>query len=190
MGHFITTIGTNTSLPPPFFTPRLALRLQENATKNYGFSAGGPIIKNKTFVFLSYEKNDFVFGLSGIATEPSDAWVNQALAVLAAHGVAESAASKNAIGRSGFWPRGTIGSLPATTGNFFSPSSEFGYSYNGVARMITKFLDKHHLSLHALSARVIRPRHRRQSGAGNGPARIWRTTSRWPPLHDGNYGGS
>src|SRR5262250_2304471 len=42
--------------------------------ENYGFSAGGPIIKNKTFAFVSYEKQDFVFGLSGIATEPSSAW--------------------------------------------------------------------------------------------------------------------
>src|SRR6266852_3739319 len=37
MGHSITTIGTNTSLPPPpSLLRRLALRLQENATKTTG----------------------------------------------------------------------------------------------------------------------------------------------------------
>src|SRR6184192_2498124 len=116
----------------PFFTPctlgAAACAAAGELTKaprerneNYGFSFGGPIIKNKTFYFVSYEKNDFVFGLSGIATEPSDAWVNQALAVLTAHGVTESAASKTAIGTNGFWPRSIIGSLPAAPGNFFSP---------------------------------------------------------------------
>src|SRR5213082_568781 len=118
--------------PSPFFTPctlgAAACAAAGELTKaprerneNYGFSFGGPIIKNKTFYFVSYEKNDFVFGLSGIATEPSDAWVNQALAVLAAHGVTESAASKTAIGTHGFWPRSIIGSLPAAPGKFFSP---------------------------------------------------------------------
>src|ERR1700674_5646104 len=66
--------------PSPFFVPAPGTKAPRERNENYGFSAGGPIIKNKTFAFVTYEKNDFVFGLSGIATEPSDAWVNQALA--------------------------------------------------------------------------------------------------------------
>ena len=189
--------------PSPFFTPcTLGAALCAAAGKltkaprerneNYGFSAGGPIIKNKTFAFVSYEKNDFVFGLSGIATEPSDAWVNQALAVLAAHGATpESAASKTAIGTSGFWPRGgssSIAGLPAAVGNFFSPSTEFGYSYNGVARLDHQISDKHHLSLHAIigQGNQVAP-------LGGSPALGTASSNlayyfEVAPLHDGNYG--
>ncbi|HEX8765991.1 MAG TPA: TonB-dependent receptor [Candidatus Acidoferrum sp.] len=174
--------------PSPFFIPAPGTKPPRERNENYGFSAGGPIIKNKTFAFVSYEKNDFVFGLSGIATEPSDAWVNQALAVLATHGVTESAASKTAIGTSGFWPRSIIGSLPATTGNFFSPSAEFGYSYNGVARVDHQISDKHHLSLHAIigQGNQVAP-------LGGSPALGTASSNlayyfEVAPLHDGNYG--
>jgi hypothetical protein len=135
----------------PFFIPSAsnpkAPRLRN---ENYGFSVGGPIIKNKTFYFANYEKQQYIIGLSGLATEPSDAWVNQALAVLNKYGVAESTASATAIGPKGFWPRsgaGSIAGLPATLNNFFSPIASTGYSYNGVARLDHQFSDKHHLYL-------------------------------------------
>ena len=131
----------------PACNPANPTKSSPKRNENYGFSAGGPIIKNKTFIFANYEKQDFVFGLSGIATEPSTAWVNQALGLLSTFHVTESAASMNAIGPSGFWPQNIIGSLPGTLNNFLSPSAETGYSYNGVARLDQQISDKHHLYL-------------------------------------------
>lgn len=142
--------------PSPFFSPTSQVpKAPPERNENYGFSLGGPVIKNKIFYFASFEKQQFIFGLSGIATEPSTAWVNQASALLANTGnqfgayapVAKSAASVSLIGPKGLWPQNIIGGLPGTTNNFFSPSAETGYSYNGVARVDYQITDKHHLYL-------------------------------------------
>jgi hypothetical protein len=130
----------------PFFTPTAtnpkAPRLRN---ENYGFSLGGPIFKDKTFFFTTFEKQDYIIGLSGLATEPSLAWENQALGLLSANGIPESPASKTLI--STLWPRNLIDNLPATTNNFFSPIASTGYSYNGVAKIDHNFSDRHRLSV-------------------------------------------
>jgi hypothetical protein len=128
--------------------------------QNYGFSFGGPIIKDKTFFFTAFEKQQYIIGLSGLATEPSAQWVAKAGAQLSAAGVLVSPLSCNLLGAltsllaspcpgSGLWPTsgaGSITGLPATLKNFFSPVASTGYSYNGVIKLDHNFTEKHHLS--------------------------------------------
>ena len=138
----------------PFFQPTA---MNPEAPKlrniNYGFSIGGPIIKNKTFYFFSYEKQQYVIGLSGLATEPSNAWITQAMDLLNNPGgkygsyapIPVSTLSASLIGPNGFWPTNLIGSLPATLNNYFSPIASTGYSYNGVGKIDHNFSDREHL---------------------------------------------
>jgi hypothetical protein len=150
----------------PFFSPSATVtKAPPLRNQNYGFSVGGPIIKNKTFYFVSYEKQQYIIGLSGTASEPSDLWIAKAADLLKNPGnkygayapvpaSTLSCTSPSATGCSaglmatgGFWPRNLIGGLPAVAGNFFSPIASTGYSYNGVAKIDHNFSDKHHLSL-------------------------------------------
>src|SRR5215510_12915267 len=67
----------------PFFIPSATVpKSPPLRNQNWGGSVGGPIFKDKTFYFLTFEKQEYIIGLSGTATEPSDAWVNKALDIL------------------------------------------------------------------------------------------------------------
>ena len=144
----------------PFFSPSATVPKKPRLrNENYGFSVGGPIIKSKTFYFASFEKQDYIIGLSGVATEPSFAWQTRALNVLNNPGgkygayapVAPSTLSQTLIGNPTtstnpvLWPS-LITSLPGTLSNFFSPIASTGYSYNGIVKLDHNFTDKHHLS--------------------------------------------
>jgi hypothetical protein len=136
----------------PFFSPSATVtKAPPLRNQNYGFSVGGPAIKNKLFYFLTYEKQQYIIGLSGVATEPSDAWIASAQALLTAKGVPLSATSANLIGLNSsiapLWPS-LIKPLPATPNNFFSPIASTGYSYNGLGKVDYNITDKHRLSLH------------------------------------------
>ncbi len=124
------------------FTP-VGVKKPELRNENYGFTVGGPIIKDKTFWFVGYEKQQYIIGLSGVATEPSLAYQANALTLLSNAGIPESSISKQLIAN--LWPS-TINNLPATIGNFFSPVASTGYSYNGVIKLDHNFNEKNHLS--------------------------------------------
>ncbi len=130
----------------PFFVPSPEFpRAPRLRNENYGFTVGGPIVKNKAFLFLGFEKQNYIFGLSGLATEPSAAWIASAQAVLAKYDVPQSTLSSTLF--STLWPS-SISRLPGTISNFFGNVPATGYSYNGVAKLDYHFNDKHHLSGH------------------------------------------
>jgi hypothetical protein len=144
----------------PFFSPSAAVPKKPRLrNENYGFTVGGPILKSKTFYFVGFEKQDYIIGLSGVATEPSFAWQTQALDLLNNPGgkygsyapVVPSTLSQNLIGNPTtntnpvLWPS-LITSLAGTLNNFFSPIASTGYSYNGIVKLDHNFNDKHHLS--------------------------------------------
>ena len=111
---------------------------------NTGFTFGGPIIKDKTFFFLGFEKQDYIFGLTGLATEPSQAWVAKAQALIG-NSAPLSPLSANLLNT--LWPS-VIRNLPAVTSNFFATVPATGYSYNGVVKLDHNFTANEHLSFH------------------------------------------
>jgi Carboxypeptidase regulatory-like domain/TonB dependent receptor len=157
------------SAASPFFIPSSTVpKSPPLRNLHYGFSAGGPIIKNKTFFFVGFEKQQYLIGLSGLATEPSDQWVANANQLLISNGITQiSTTSCHLLGpltsslpasslpggtpctNPGLWPTsgpGSIAGLQAIIHNFFSPVASTGYSYNGIAKVDHNFSDRHRFS--------------------------------------------
>jgi len=112
---------------------------------NTGFTVGGPIIKDKTFFFLGFEKQNYIFGLTGLSTEPSTAWVAKAQGLLTANGVVASPLSQSLL--AALWPS-SIANLPAVPSNYFATVPGTGYSQNGVIKLDHNFTPNEHLSFH------------------------------------------
>jgi Carboxypeptidase regulatory-like domain len=130
----------------PFFVPTPQFpRAPRLRNENYGFTLGGPIVKNKMFFFLGFEKQNYIFGLTGLATEPSAAWIQSAQALLTKYNVSQSPLSTTLF--STLWPS-SISTLPGKISNFFANVPATGYSYNYVAKLDYNFSNKHHLSAH------------------------------------------
>jgi len=140
----------------PFWIPAAGKKAPPLRNENYGLSLGGPMIKNKAFYFISYEKQDYLIGLSGVATEPSTAWQTLATDLLKNPGgkygtyapVSGSTLSSTLL--STLWPSSvltdpTVVGKGAVAGNFFSSSPSIGYSYNGVAKVDYNISDKHRI---------------------------------------------
>ena len=114
---------------------------------NTGFSAGGPFIKDKAFGFLTFEHQRFVIGESGTATEPSVGWQNKASAILASKGVPVNPVMVSVL--NSLWGQSTLAQdTVGVAQNFHSSDPEFGYSWNGLAKV-----DYHPTSKDYVSAR-------------------------------------
>lgn len=114
---------------------------------NTGFSVGGPFIHDKLFGFLTFEHQRFVIGQSGDATEPSVGWQSQAKAILAAKNIPVSSVMQSVLNN--LWGHANLAA--DTTGiqnNFHSSDPEYGYSWNGLAKVDYHLSDKDSLSAH------------------------------------------
>src|SRR4029077_15821667 len=126
---------------------------RENRNQQYGFSVGGPFIRNRLFFFTTFEKQRFTIGLPGRGTEPSLAYQAAALDVLnnpsSKYGtyapVAPNPVTTALIGH--LLPSYAVNG-PATPNNYSSPDPEYGYSYNGLAKVDFKINKKNDFSFH------------------------------------------
>ena len=119
---------------------------QEVRNYNYGFSAGGPIIKDKLFWFTTYEHQRFTIGVPDNATEPDQEWQAKAYAALDKFGVAHNPLSATLL--STLWPAASISGNSGAVNNYTSTTPEYGYSYNGLAKIDYTINDKNSLTAH------------------------------------------
>lgn len=109
----------------------------------WGFSVGGPIIKNKLFYFTTFEAQKAIANLSLLGQHPSTAWVDQAKGVLTRYGVPLNSATNNLLS---FWPS-RYNNAPATANNFLAADRNDYDSYNGIGKIDYAITQNHNLSV-------------------------------------------
>jgi hypothetical protein len=117
-------------------TPKQVIR-----NNQFGFSAGGPIVKNKTFFFAVGEAQLAIANNSVLDTSPSDAWVGPARTELGKYGVGVNPVALNLLN---IWPADSRTGA-ATANNYLSNGRNDYNSYNGVIKIDHRFNDKHSL---------------------------------------------
>jgi hypothetical protein len=122
----------------PSDSPKNKMRNQQ-----YGFSLGGPIIKDKTFFFTTFEEQKFLIGNQSLSTEPSVAYQGAARTLLGQYGVPVNPVSVNLLNT--LWPASELTGA-ATANNFFNPNAENGVSHNGLVKIDHSFNDNNRLS--------------------------------------------
>jgi outer membrane receptor protein involved in Fe transport len=123
---------------------------QEVRNYNYGYSAGGPIIKDHLFWFTTYEHQRFTIGVPDEATEPDQDWQGAAKAALKKFDIPVNPVSAALLTE--LWPSAAIsggtGSGTPKVNNYNSSTPEYGYSYNGLAKIDYTINDKNSLTAH------------------------------------------
>jgi hypothetical protein len=134
-------------------------RIPEIRNHQGGFTLGGPIWKDHTFLFLAGEIQIANANNNIGDTVLSDGWVNAATSFLAMKNYNQTVynpAGPNQVSLNlyhgdgtnpGLFPANTY-SLPATTSNYLSAGRNSYNSYNGVIKLDHHFNDKEYLSIH------------------------------------------
>jgi hypothetical protein len=105
----------------------------------WGASLGGPFYKDHTFWFTNFEKQKFNIATGNAGLEPNQYYQQAALALLKDAGVPVNSATSQLL--SILWPANLLTGTQA--GSIQSAAPEFGYSYNGVAKVDHTFNQKH-----------------------------------------------
>jgi len=119
---------------------------------NAGFSAGGPIVKDHLFTFISYEHQRFLIGVPTKATEPTAVWQQYASDIVTSNNQQLSSISTKLLTL--LWPSYALTSSTAEqnngpqVNNYNSPDPEWGYSHNGVIKADYTINDQNSLSAH------------------------------------------
>ncbi len=104
----------------------------------WGASLGGPFWKDHTFWFTNFEKQKFNIATGDTGYEPNQYYQNAALALISAANVPVNPATSKLIPL--LWPANLLsGTSP---GGIQNAAPEFGYSYNGVAKVDHTFHSK------------------------------------------------
>jgi hypothetical protein len=105
----------------------------------WGASMGGPFWKDHTFWFTNFEKQKFNIATGATGYEPNQYYQGAATALLKAANVPVNTATASLIPL--LWPASLLaGTSP---GGIQGSAPEFGYSYNGVAKVDHTFNQKH-----------------------------------------------
>ncbi len=123
-----------------------ATRKPKIRNNQFGGSLGGPIMHDKLFLFVNYERQKYIIGAQSAATEPTAAWVSAATALLTEHSIPVSPTSLNVLS---LWPQGNKPSGGATLNNFFDSRPQNGYSDNTVGKLDWNLTQRQTLSVRA-----------------------------------------
>jgi hypothetical protein len=109
-------------------------RKQKVRNQQFGGSLGGPVIQDKLFFFVNYERQKYVIQIpSASATQPGAAYVARATQVLANHNVPVNPLSLTLL--SALYPGGNAAGLAATTNNYVETTPRVGYSDNVMSNL-------------------------------------------------------